>query len=171
LLLVVFLLSNYSLAQYQHTEYEVKAVYLYQFAKFVRWPGSGQDVFPICLLGYDPFGSALNSTVDGESLDGKKLVIRRIASAEQVTGCRILFISSSEHSRVGGILAALNGKPILTVSDMRDFADRGGMIQFVVEGERVRFEVNRAAAEQAGLSLSSDLLRVATAVNNNRPGP
>jgi hypothetical protein len=165
------LLSAYVSAQYQHTEYEVKAVYLYQFGKFVHWPDPSGGGFPICILGSDPFGPTLDSTVRGETLDGKKLTVRRISSADQDSGCRILFISSTEEHRLASILSALNGRPVLTVSDIRDFVDRGGMIQFLVEGEKVRFEVNRAAAERAGLTFSSDLLRVAKLVKDKPPGP
>ncbi len=168
-LAVVCLLSGYGRAQ--HTEYEVKAVYLYQFGRFVHWPDTSGNNFPICVLGYDPFGPVLDSTVDGESLEGKKLSVRRVSSAQQAADCRILFVSSSEQHRLESIFSALSDKPVLTVSDIGGFCDRGGMIQFVLEGERVRFEVNRAAAERVGLTFSSDLLRVAMLVKNNRPGP
>jgi hypothetical protein len=162
-------LSEYGHAQYQHTEYEVKAAYLYQFGRFVRWPSSGGGDFPICILGYDPFGPILDSTVGGETVDGKRLSVRRVSSASQAADCRILFISSSEQHRLSSILAALSRKPVLTVSDLPDFCDHGGMIQFVLEGERVRFAVNRAAAERANLTFSSDLLRVAMLVKGNQP--
>jgi len=169
LLALTSALSGFGHAQYQHTEYEVKAAYLYQFGRFVRWPSNSGSGFSICILGYDPFGSLLDSTVEGETVDGKRLSVRRISSAPQAADCRILFISSSEQRRLGSILAALAGQPVLTVSDLPDFCDHGGMIQFVVEGERVRFAVNRDAAERANLTFSSDLLRVAMLVKGNQP--
>jgi len=147
------------------TEYDVKAAYLFNFGKFVKWPVniSSSDVFSICILGSDPFGSVLDSTVAGESIDGKRIVIRRISAASDALNCRIAFISSSEKGRVADIMAALAHAPVLTVSDIPHFAGKG-MIQFVVMQDRVRFEVNLDAAEKAGLTLSSELLKVATSV-------
>jgi hypothetical protein len=173
LLAFTWLMCGMGRSQYQHTEYEVKAVYLYQFGRFVRWPASSQqgNQFSICVLGYDPFGPLLDSTVEGETLEGRPLLVRRISEPQQAAGCRIVFISSSEQNRIISILSALADKPMLTVSDVPGFCDHGGMIQFVLEGKRVRFAVNRAAAERAGLSFSSDLLRVATLVKNGPPGP
>lgn len=147
------------------TEYQVKAAYLYNFGKFIRWPAaSGKgDSFAICVLGRDPFGSTLDATLAGETIDGRKVTAVRMARAQDAAECRILFISSSESGRLNEVLAAL-GKGVLTVSDMPHFAEHGGMIQFVLEGDRVRFEVNLGAAQRAGLSPSSELLKVATTV-------
>ena len=149
------------------TEYEVKAAYLYNFGKFVQWPSSALangNSFPICVLGRDPFGATLDSTTLGESINTKKIVIKRIASAEEAPGCRILFISSSEESRLREILRALDSTSVLTVSELPHFTRDGGMVQFVMEANRVRFEVNLTVAENASLVLSSQLLKVATAV-------
>jgi hypothetical protein len=163
LLVVICLLGGYAPAQ-QHSEYEVKAAYLYQFGRFIRWPASAPSRFSICVLGHDPFGSLLDSTVAGERIEGKQLSVQRISTLEQASNCRIVFISSSEQHRLSSVLASLSGKPVLTVSDIRDFCDRGGMIQFVLDGGRVRFQVNRTAADGAGVAFSSDLLRVAKLV-------
>lgn len=149
------------------TEYEVKAAYLYNFGKFIKWPPSATSSdpnFPICIFGTDPFGASLDTIASGESLDGKRLSVRRINSASEVHGCRILFISRGERDRASGILSAVKQLPILTVSDMPDFVDDGGVIGFVMQGDRVRFQVNLPAAERAGLSLSSELLKVAVSV-------
>jgi hypothetical protein len=156
------------------TDYDVKAAYLFNFGKFVKWPGtviSSQDTFPICILGEDPFGGALQSTVAGEQIEGKRVAVRQIETSSEALNCRILFISDSEQRRLSSVLATLEHAPVLTVSDMDDFADRRGMIQFVLDHDRVRFEVNLSAAEKAGLALSSDLLKVATAVKREgQPG-
>ena len=153
-------------------EYQVKAVYLYNFGRFIEWPASAKtgDAFAICVLGRDPFGAALDATLAGTTIDNQKLVARRITSAHDATNCRILFISSSEVSRSKDILASLEKAAVLTVSDMPGFAGNGGMIQFVLKENKVRFEVNLTAAEKAGLTLSSQLLKVATEIKREPIG-
>jgi YfiR/HmsC-like len=157
-----------SLAQSKKpTDYQVKAVYLYNFGRFVEWPdklGNNQDPFTICVLGQDPFGATLDSTLAGETIAGRAVVARRIAAPEDAANCRILFMGLIESSPLRHAIATLKKQGILTVSDVPQFADHGGMIQFVVEGNKIRFAVNLTAAQQAGLSLSSELLKVATAV-------
>ncbi|MBZ5695847.1 MAG: YfiR family protein [Acidobacteriia bacterium] len=153
------------------SEYQVKAAYIYNFGRFVTWPANAtaeQDgSFAICVLGKDPFGPVLDSTLAGESLDGKPVAIRRLQKPQDAPGCRILFINSTEENHLHEILTALDDEAILTVSDMPDFSRRGGMIQFVLDGERVRFEVNLARAENAKLTLSSELLKVAASVRKS----
>jgi len=157
--------------QSKPTEYQVKAAYLYNFGRFVKWPpglaaGKG-DFFPVCVLGRDPFGPSLDSTLAGETLDGKPLAVKRISTARDAGECRILFISSTEENHLKEILVALDESSILTVSDMPAFSRRGGMIQFVLEGDKVRFEINLTKAETAKLTMSSELLKVATVVRKN----
>jgi len=112
-------------------------------------------------------GPVLDSTVAGETLDNHKIVVRRIAHPQGLEKCRILFIGASEANRLVSILVIAERNSILTVSDMPGFSERGGMIGFVTQQDRVRFEVNRGAAEQAGLNLSCELLKVATRVIGN----
>jgi hypothetical protein len=152
------------------TEYEVKAAYLYNFGRFVEWPAkfsAASEFFSICVLGQDPFGSTFDATIAGESINGKKVVVTRITKPQDAASCRILFISSSEESRLREILATLDKISVLTVSDISQFTRRGGMIQFVMEANRVRFEVNLTTAEHAGLTLSSQLLKVAISVRRS----
>jgi len=158
--------SSATAQQSKPEEYQVKAVYLYNFGRFIDWPATGNkdDSFTICVLGRDPFGAVLDATLAGETIGDKKLVARRLASTLDGSNCKILFISSSESSRMKQILAAVEKFGVLTVSDLPDFAINGGMIQFVLRDNKVRFEVNLAAAERAGLTLSSQLLKVATDV-------
>lgn len=155
------------------TEYQVKAAYLYNFGRFVEWPekveATREASFVICVLGQDPFGTALDATLDHQTVDGKRVLARRIAGPQEAPGCRILFISASEEKHLKDVLAALPAGSILTVSDIAGFSRRGGMIEFVIEGARVRFEVNLKIAEGAGLVLSSELLKVAAAVRNGGP--
>jgi hypothetical protein len=147
------------------TEYQVKAAYLYNFGRFVEWPAHADgDGFGICVIGRDPFGQTLDSAVAGQSINGRGVVTRRLPGIAEAAGCRILFISASEDAQVNRILSTLQNTSVLTVSDMPRFTERGGMVQFIQDGNRVRFEINRAVAERAGLTLSSELLRVASAV-------
>ncbi len=151
-------------AQEHPTEAQVKAAYLYNFGKFVRWqtPATG-ETFDICVLGKDPFHGALSSTVAGERVDGKSIVARDISTVES-SRCQILFISTSEESRLKAVLTAARRTNTLTVSDMPEFAEHGGMIGLVnVEG-KIRFEVNIAAVNDAGINVSSQLLKVAVKV-------
>jgi hypothetical protein len=174
---VAFVLSSSWLVHAQSArprDYEVKAVYLYNFGRFATWPptvaAADDSVFPVCVLGRDPFGASLDAALAGETIGGKRVVARRLTKPQDAVGCRILFVSASEEAEWLHILKVIDSTSMLTVSDMPQFVARGGMIQFVFQDNRVRFEVNLAAAEQASLTLSSDLLKVATAVRRG-PGP
>lgn len=168
-------IGPYAYAQRAASEYEVKAAYLYNFGKFVVWPEKSApkqgEPFEICVLGEDPFGSALDSAVLGETIGGKGVAIKRISNPQNSGHCRVLFISTSEAARLPEILAAVDKASVLTVSDMPQFSQRGGMIEFVLDGNRVRFAVNVTNAEDAGLNLSAALLKVAVRVTRNaHPG-
>jgi hypothetical protein len=153
-------------------EYQVKAVYLYNFGRFVEWPANlpPQETFDICVMGRDPFGSFLDATLAGESINSRKLAAKRIGSGRDAANCKILFISASENGRIKDILAAVEKTAVLTVSDMPGFTSNGGMIQFVLRDNKVRFEVNLTATDKAGLTLSSQLLKVATDVRKESSG-
>lgn len=157
-------------AQRTHpTESQVESAYLYNFGKFVKWPPdrvAGTDSLQICLLGQDPFGVVLDSTVAGEKIAGRAISVRRISAIADSSSCSILFISSSEETRLHAILASAALSEVLTVSNIPRFVERGGTIGFVMQQDRIRFEVNRAAAAQAHLTLSSELLKVASRVIN-----
>jgi hypothetical protein len=148
------------------SEYQIKAAYLYNFGKFVNWPAevAAASEFDVCVLGSDPFGPLLDATVSDSTINGKRVIVKRIARAQEATGCRVVFIAASESQRLGSDLAVLGRLHVLTVSDNPHFLERGGIIQFVFAGDRVRFAVNLTAAQQAGLTLSSELLKVATKV-------
>lgn len=151
-------------------EYQVKAVYLYNFARFVAWPSSAQPKdapFSICVLGKDPFGAVLDSTLSGEAGAGQHLVVRRLSMPQDALTCRILFVGSSEENHLNEIWAVLGRASVLTVSDMPRFSERGGMIEFVLKGDKIRFDVNLSNATDAGLTVSSDLLKVALTVRKN----
>lgn len=155
------------------TPSDVEAAYLYNFEKFVSWPSDAAPdpaPFAICILGDDSFGESLNSLIADESHQGRKLIIRRLPSPATANDCQILFIGPSEENRLAKDLAALQKKPVLTVSTLSGFLEHGGMIQFLLQNRKVRFAVNLPAAEQSSLVLSSQLLKVAVYVNT-KPAP
>jgi transcriptional regulator of aromatic amino acid metabolism len=117
----------------------------------------------ICVLGQDHFGGALDKVVSGERINSLPVTVKHVNAVEQAASCQILFIDRSEQRRLDSLLSALN-LGVLTVSDMPGFLNHGGMIEFQLINDRVRFEVNLSAAEKSGLSLSSDLLKVAVRV-------
>ncbi len=149
-------------------EYQVKAVFLFNFAQFVRWP---PETFPapqtplvIGVLGDDPFGPALDEAVRGEQVNNHPLLIQRYHRVEEIRDCQILFISQSESGRLDQIFDRLKGRSILTVGDADEFTHRGGMIRFVTEKNRVRLRVNLEVAKASNLAISSKLLRPAEIV-------
>jgi len=153
-------------------EYQVKAVFLFNFAQFVDWPPEAvpdsKAPLVIGVLGDDPFGGILEQTVRGEHRGARPFEVRRFQRVDDIKTCDILFISRSEGDRVGEILASLKSRPILTVSDGEAFAERGGMIRFVTESNRIRLKINLQAAQAAHLTISSKLLRVAEIVTPTR---
>ncbi len=167
-LFLIFVVTLGGRAQNPATEYEVKAAYLLNFGKFIKWPAEaippGMDTFSICVLGDDPFGNALNTTVRDEKIGGLPVVARRIGRSQDVTGCQVLFISRSEEKQFRKLLQSSGKTAVLTVSDMPGFLDHDGMIQFTLINNRVRFEVNLDSVQKAGLTLSSELLKVASFV-------
>jgi uncharacterized protein DUF4154 len=148
--------------QSKPTEYQVAATYLYNFGRFVGWSPTNlatkDNSFAIYILGRDPFGPALDATLAKQSIDGRSVVARCITKPQEALSCRILFISSSEDRGLKGVL---------TVNDIPQFSQRGGMIEFRPEANEACFEVNLTAAENAGLTLSSELLKVAVTMRRN----
>lgn len=153
-------------------EYQVKAVFLFNFTQFVEWPADAlsgaQSPFVIGVLGEDPFGDYLDETVRGESVNGRAIVVKRYRRVEEVRECRLLFISRSEADRLDQVFSALKGRDILTVGDFEGFARRGGMIRFVMEKNKIRFRVNLEAARAGNLTISSKLLRAAEIVASGK---
>lgn len=149
-------------------EYQIKAVFLFNFAQFVEWPTNAfpeeQTPLTIGVLGDDPFDAFLDETVQGEKVDGHPLMIQRYHNIEDAKNCQILFISRSERSRMEQILADLKGRNILTVGDMEGFSKSGGVIRFVTEENKIHFRINLEAAKNANLTISSKMLRLAEIV-------
>jgi YfiR/HmsC-like len=149
------------------TEYELKAVLLYNFSKFVEWPPESfpevNSPFRICVLGRDPFAKSFAS-LQSKSVGARQLQIVRLSSRQAAPDCHILFLSGSEKNRLPSLLDLLGNKPVLTVGDTEGFAAAGVIINFVLEEDRVRFEVNVQAADRAHLAISSRLLASARTV-------
>lgn len=165
LLLALSLVSRSAAADQQPLEYEVKAAFLLNFTKFIEWPAAalpGPDApFSICILGDDPFGQILDRMVEGESVEGHKLAVRRIGRGQAGT-CQVAFAGGSE-KELAKTLTGL-GPGVLTVGEGDSFLREGGMIAFVLENRRVRFDINHSAAVKAALRVSSKLLSVARTV-------
>ncbi len=146
-------------------EYEIKAVFLFNFAQFVDWPPEAaagpQAPLIIGVLGDDPFDGYLDDTVRGEKLKNRPFVVQRYRRVEDIDGCQVLFIGRTSPDQLVHIMAALKGRSILTVGDTEGFAEDGGIIRFVTENNRIRFRINNDAAEAAHLVISSKLLRLA----------
>ena len=160
-------------AQNQMPEYDVKAAYLFNFGKFVRFTPSDavskRQSFDICIVGDDPLGHTLDGLTANEQLDGKPVRVVRLKTAVEAHECAIAYVSASEGTRIGTDLDSLRGQAVLTVSDAAKFLQHGGMIQVDIVANHVRFAVNLDAVRSAQLSLSSELLKVAISVDGKLP--
>jgi hypothetical protein len=152
-------------------EYEVKAAFLMHFPEFVDWPS---EAFPdadtpitIGVYGHDVFGEVLERAVETATVNNRKFVIKRSRRIEDFRTCHILFISKQETGQMVSILAGLKDASVLTVGETEGFAARGGIINFYIEGNRVRFEINPDAAHRSGLKISSQLLQLGKLVGRD----
>ncbi len=152
-------------------EYIVKAAFLYKFINFVSWPKeafeSGSSDINLCILGWNPFGETI-FVFDGKTVAGRTLRIRNINSFSEIKGCHILYVSPSMMPQAKKILKFIENKPILTVGDTEGFAKKGGIINLLKISNRIKFEINRSAAEKAGLHISSKLLNLAVKVYDGK---
>ena len=161
-----------AVARGQVEEYQVKAAFLYNFAKFVEWPAQNfknpTDPIVICVLGRNPFGNALEEATSGKVVEGRGFAVREIAEAVPGCNCQMIFVSASERKRAASILEKLKSTGILTVGEMPGFAAEGAVINLRLESGKVRFEINLDAAAQEHLKLSSKLLALSEIVKNER---
>lgn len=149
-------------------EYEIKAAFLYNFINYIDWPGNALpagETLTLGVVGDDPFGPALEP-LNGKVIKGRKLVVKKVATIPEAKTCQILFISPSEKPRVPEILGQLKDAKILTISETEGFAERGGIINFIEERNKVRFEINADAARRTGFTISSELLKLARIVKS-----
>jgi hypothetical protein len=152
-------------------EYQVKAAFLLNFIKFVEWPAtafpSPDTPITICVVGVDPFGPILDRMVEGESVNSRAVRTRRSVPEANPQGCHVAFVSRYERRGMAQIASHLGSSSVLTVSELPGFTALGGMIEFVMEEEKIGFYINAAMAEAAGLKLSSRLLRAAREVRGS----
>ncbi len=150
------------------TEYEIKAAFLYNFAKFVEWPADAfsdsRAPIVVGIVGEDPFGASLDAMVFGKSVNGRGLVVKRVSEGPELRSCHILFISSSRQKHLARILEILKDSGVLTVGEADRFTTSGGAIRFVLDENKVRFEINLDATGRARLKLSAKLLALARRV-------
>jgi hypothetical protein len=164
------------------SEYLIKAGFIFNFAKFVEWPAPSfaQPDSPIVIgiLGTDPFGAIIDQIVQDKKIGARGFVVKRLkwgADLKDLKECKILFVGASERAHIDDVVQAVKGLPILTVGETPGFAEHGGVIRFVLEDNRVRFEVNIEAARQADLTISSRLLTLARIIqqataDSRKPG-
>jgi hypothetical protein len=154
-------------------EYQVKAAFLYNFAKFVEWPAGSfknpADPIVICILGRSPLGPSLEQAVTGKQIEGHSLVIRQTQDPQEAAGCHLLFIAASEKKRFSTVFELLKSAPILTVGESTNFAAAGGVVNFKMDDGRVGLEINVCAAERARLRISSKLLSLAKIIKDDKP--
>lgn len=171
LLLVMMLAAcspaNVSAEEYAQEEYQVKAAFLYNFARFTSWPEHSSSTFKLCILGDDPFSETLD-TLTGKEVHNEILAITRIDQPSALDGCELVYISATYSEELDEVIALLREQAILTVSDIDAFIDHGGIIGFRIIDNKIRFEINTSAAARAGLSISSRLLSLASRVSMER---
>jgi hypothetical protein len=166
-LLFVLCLLMGSLRVHAATEHEVKAAFLFNFLKFVEWPGSvasSNTPIVIGVVGESPLREALPKILDGQTVKGRSIRMVSLRPGDPIDECQLLFVAHGTNEETEEVLKAAKGKPILTVGESPEFLPQGGMINFVVMDQKVRFEINTAALDAAGLRADSRLLAVARRV-------
>jgi hypothetical protein len=151
-------------------EYDVKSAFLFHFARLTEWPASAAssgEPFVVALVGHDPFGTALDRVLQGQSVQGRPLVVRRALSVEALPERPHILFVGADRAETARVLRHYRGQPVLTVGEMPGFGEIGGIVNFFVTGEgRVRFEINVRQAEDAGLRMSSQVLKLARIVGS-----
>jgi hypothetical protein len=164
------LLLPWSAQAASSAEHEIKAAFMYNFAKFVQWPeaafGQPQSPLIMCVIGRDDFGSALD-TIDHKLALQHELRVRRRVRLEDVKSCHILFVPQSEHAHLASILRAVSGASVLTVSDIDRFAEAGGVIGFYDLDNKLQFSINPEQARSSSLHIDSQLLKLAKIVRSD----
>lgn len=152
-------------------EYQVKAVFLYNFCQFVEWPpkafANQDDPLVIGILGENPFDSYLEETVKGEKANGHPLAVKHFQTTNQITACHILFVNVTDKDELKKVLVMQASRNILTVGDFTSFNKQGGIVRFFTEDNRTRIRINLDAAKKAELTINSKLLKVADIVHSN----
>jgi len=154
----------------RYTEYKIKAGYIYNFARFIKWPEksfeNNPNSFLLCLVEGDPFGNQFQK-VEGKSITGRKLTVKRLKSNDNLKQCQILFIPAAEKAHMSSIIKSLDNSHVLTVGDIRNFHQIGGMVSLRKKGDQVKLEINLQATKRKELRINAKLLEIATIVNGN----
>jgi hypothetical protein len=165
--LVILLLACSPLSGTDRGEYEVKAAFLVNFTHFVEWPASSRGApFQLCVIGRDPFGDILEKVVGNRTVDNRPIVIKRFSGAADGNSCEIAFVGGVDRETLPKLFRSLEGCPVLTVGDSLKFAERYGMIGFIVDNNRVSLVLNIGRANEHGLKINSQLMRVAKPVSD-----
>ncbi|MBI5427168.1 MAG: YfiR family protein [Nitrospinae bacterium] len=148
-------------------EYAIKAAFIYNFVKFVKWPE--RELHPpgnltLCVTGADPFGPALEKLAEKSKTTENKLIVQRGVNPDGAAQCHLVFVGGPDGVHLERVLDAVKGKPVLTVGDSPGLAQKGVLINFFIEDNKVRFEINVGAARRSGLVVSSELLNLARIV-------
>jgi hypothetical protein len=155
------------------TEYEIESAMLYNFTKFIDWPdgalGASGGSLVVGVLADDPMAPALAAALRDKTIHGHPLVVRRLDSTADLKGCAVLLVGSSDRRQIARIVEAVGRSPVLTIGMQAQFSRQGGVIAFLRDGNRIRFEINLDAAERAGLQVSSKLLRLAAIWRETSP--
>lgn len=163
--LIAFLLAGPILhAEISMAEYQVKALFLCNFVKYVSWPGDATGPIVIAIVGQDNFNNSLTRAVQGKTFNGRGIVIKHLSANDDPAGCSILFVSSSEDSRLDDILRKAAALPILTVGENESFVQKGGIINFTLKEDKIHLQISLKAAQKVKLQISSKLLSVADTV-------
>lgn len=142
----------------------LKAAFVFKFARFTEWPASGDTTLTLCVVGDGELGKALEATVRAQQATGEAAEVRAVESGASLRSCDVVFVPASESRRAAAQLKTVRDLPVLTVGDAHDFARTDGIIELFADQGRLRFAINRRAAERAGLRLSSRLLALARIV-------
>ena len=152
------------------SEYQVKALFLFNFAKYVDWPpqafATGTAPIVIGVVGTDNFGDSFKQVIAGKTVNGRAVVIKQVTDEPGYQACHILFVSVSEKGRIAEILSAVKDTAVLTVGETDQFLTQNGMINLRKKDNKIRLEINLGGAQRANLKLSSKLLGVADTVVN-----
>jgi hypothetical protein len=156
------------------SEYQIKAAFLLNFFRFVEWPAesfkTASDPLVVGIFGKDPFDGILEQTVGNKTVNGRAVVIRHVSDAAGARSCHVVFLAASETRRLSELTSTVTSRGMLIVGESGGFTERGGMINFIVLDNHVRFQINPSAATRAGLAISSKLLQLAIVVGEKGEG-
>lgn len=167
-LLLFFFVAEITFGARVEEEARVKTAYIYNFCKYVTWPDSAdEEPFNICLLGQDPLVEQL-AMLEQKKVKSRNIVVKSFSSCSAAQRCEVLFVSATKKENLAVIIPSFKGLPVLTISDIKGFAQKGGMIELVKQENKIRFSINKQRLDEANLTMSSRLLKLATIVDGEQ---